>query len=171
MRDADDEAMIALQTGRTPRSPWRVAKRCSHGRPSVIVSPSVLEDGSRFPTWAWLTCPHLSEHAGRAESDGQLAEWNARVSVEPVLAARLALVEAGLRAARAQEGAGEDACPEAGIAGQRSSGSVKCLHAHIALYLAGIDDPIGQALLDTWGETCATDRCASLMAGAEGKST
>lgn len=159
-----DEDVIALQTGRAPRSPWRVARRCQYGHPSTIVSPSVLDDGSRFPTWAWLTCPHLSEHASRAESSGELAAWNARLACDPVLAAGLALTEHALGQARWQEGAGCDACEGAGVAGQRAAGNVKCLHAHAALFLAGIDDPVGAAVVGEAGESCGTDRCGRLLA-------
>ena len=157
--DAGDEAIITFQTGRIPRRPWRVVSRCPFGHPSAIASPSLLADGTRFPTWAWLTCPHVAEGAARAESSGELASWNARLASEPVLAAELALAEEALRAARAAEGAGEDACAGSGVAGQRVAGSAKCLHAHAALFLAGISDPIGEAIVHACGESCGSDRC------------
>ncbi len=159
MRDAV-EAVIEWQTGRRPRTPWRVARRCPFGHPSVIVSPSLLDDGTRFPTWAWLTCPHLSQAASGAESSGELGAWNARIASEPVLAARLARAEKALVVKRAQEGGGSDACAGDGIAGQRVPGNVKCLHAHVALFLAGVADPIGEEIVAKATETCGRDRCS-----------
>ncbi|MDZ4168602.1 MAG: DUF501 domain-containing protein [Coriobacteriia bacterium] len=161
-----DEVTVALQTGREPRDPWRVGNRCDHGYPSVILSPSMLGDGTRFPTWAWLTCPHLVEHARAAESAGDIAGWNARLSSDAALAARLALVEDELRAARSRESAHGDCCGQDGIAGQRVFGHVKCLHAHAALYLAGLADPVGEAVVVAAGATCADNRCAKLLADA-----
>jgi hypothetical protein len=40
---------------------------------------------------------------------------------------------------------------------------VKCLHAHIALTLVGVDDPIGSALLGEGEADCPDRRCARLI--------
>lgn len=171
MSERGDEAIVALQTGRPPRSPWRVGSRCCHGYPQVIVSPTVLDDGTRFPTWAWLTCPHLVDGAARAESAGEIAAWNTRLSSDPVLMADFVLLEEALLRARREESMDGDACPEAGIAGQRVSGNVKCLHAHTALYLVGFVDPVGRSVVAEMGEACVDNRCALLQPCAEEEST
>ncbi len=163
----DDETMVTLQMGRRPREPWRVARRCVHGRPAVIVSPPVLDDGARFPTWAWLTCPHLVDAASVRESAGEIAMWNARLASEPALAGRLASADRALRRMRALEGGGEDVCAGDGVAGRRSPAGVKCLHAHVALFLAGIPDPIGEEVSGVAGVSCEADRCARLRPGEE----
>jgi hypothetical protein len=43
---------------------------------------------------------------------------------------------------------------------------VKCLHAHLALALVGIDDPIGRALLGQGDTDCPDERCARLIGDA-----
>lgn len=156
----DEAAIVEGQLGRIPRPPWRVAARCTFGYPSAIVSPSVLEDGTPFPTYAWLTCPWLSREVGALESHGGVAKWAGKVSGDPDLEHRLSELETRLRSARAVESGGSDACASVGISGQRDFRGVKCLHAHVALELAGLDDPIGAGIIEFTGVVCPDRRCA-----------
>lgn len=163
--------LVALQIGRIPREPWRVAARCQWERPSVIASPSLLADGTPFPTLYWLTCPWLIARAGALESEGILAEWDERTESDPHLAAALDASDRALRERRSEESGGSDACISVGIAGQRDPVGVKCLHAHVALSLAGVADPIGQETLALLGEACDDDGCGALASRlAEGTS-
>jgi hypothetical protein len=169
---AEDSATVAAQIGRVPRAPWRVATRCRLGYPTVVVSPSRLADGTPFPTFAWLTCPWLAELACAAESRGETAEWASRASTDTALRSRLVDADRAVREMRAAESDDEDACASVGIAGQRSPLGVKCLHAHLALALVGIDDPIGADLLARGDVTCPDARCARLtqdVAPSEGR--
>lgn len=154
---------MAAQIGREPREPWRVAARCSRGFPSVIVSPGILEDGTPFPTHAWLTCPHLVEQLSAEESAGAAAGWAARALIDSDLAKRLDAADVALREARAEESGGTDPCQQVGLAGQRGALGVKCLHAHVALALIGIPDPIGEAELLKIDITCDDVRCNVLL--------
>ena len=158
-----DAALVAAQLGRVPRTPWRVAAHCLWGYPTAIRSPSRLSDGTPFPTLAWLTCPWLSERASAAESQGATAEWARRAAIDEELGSRLAETDRVLRVQRAAESAGADACALVGIAGQRSPLGVKCLHAHLALALVGIEDPIGLQLLGEDDPVCPDQRCARLI--------
>lgn len=155
---ASDVTVVTLQLGRVPRDPWRVAARCEFGYPTAVISPARLADGTPFPTWAWLTCPHLVALAGALESDGEIAEWTARIERDPALRLRLMDADAALRRMRGQD-SDEDPCAGVGIAGQRQVAGVKCLHAHVALALVGIDDPIGASVLER-GASCLDGRCA-----------
>jgi uncharacterized protein len=161
--DGDVADLVAAQLGRSPRDPWRVAALCLHGYPTVIVSPSLLSDGTPFPTYAWLTCPHLVESCFEAESAGGTAEWDARTLIDSDLAGRLDAADAALREARLKESGGEDPCEGVGLAGQTAPFGTKCLHAHVALALVGIADPIGESELDGRAHTCKDARCASLL--------
>lgn len=155
-------ALVARQVGRAPRTPWRVAASCVHGFPTVIASPSRLDDGTPFPTLYWLTCPYLADGASAAESAGELAEWDARIAEDADLALALGVADLQLRERRAEESAGLDACGTVGVAGQGSRSVTKCLHARIALVLVGIDDPVGEALLERTGPACRDRRCVAL---------
>jgi uncharacterized protein len=156
----NDAAVVESQIGRPPRTPWRVAVRCKYGYPAVIASPGLLDDGTRFPTALWLTCPWVGEAAAAEESAGATAQWSERASTDPALAQALRNADEQVRARRTAESGGEDPCPSVGIAGQRDPLGVKCLHAHAAAALAGIDDPIGVAVLERCGRDCPDGRCA-----------
>lgn len=161
--------LVTAQIGRAPREPWRVVSRCSYGYPNTVVSPSRLSDGTPFPTLAWLTCPWLTEEVAASESVGAAAAWTAKAADDQTLATRLRATDAAVRQARAVESQGDDACPSVGIAGQRDPLKVKCLHAHVALALLGIEDPIGHSVLEEKGSTCPDERCARLTQGATGE--
>lgn len=158
--DVAEKSLVARQIGRAPREPWRVAARCQWGRPSVIASPSRLADGTPFPTLYWLTCPWLIESVGALESAGLLADWNERTGADVHLAAQLDATDTALRELRVHESGGEDACASVGVAGQRDPARVKCLHAHVALALVGVDDPVGVETLALVGMSCVDDACA-----------
>ncbi len=164
--DVADAARVAAQLGRIPRGPWRVAVRCRWGRPAVIVSPSRLSDGTPFPNLAWLTCPWLAESVAAEESAGGAAAFARRAAEAPEFAAALTAADATVREKRAVESGGIDACATVGIAGQRDPLGVKCLHAHVALALLGVADPVGEDVLSRVQRWCDDDRCAGL--GLEG---
>jgi hypothetical protein len=156
--------LVTWQIGRAPRSPWRVAVRCQWGRPSVIASPARLADGTPFPTLFWLTCPFLLEAVSALESAGFISDWNERAGADPRLIVRLGEADIELRERRARESGGHDDCASVGVAGQRNPERLKCLHAHVALTLAGIPDPAGDETLALVGGCCADDACAPAAA-------
>jgi len=158
----DDGSLVARQLGRAPRGRWRVAWRCEYGHPGVIVTAPLLEDGTPFPTLCYLTCPHLVDRVAALESAGEAGRWRRCLAVDLGFATRLQAADVAYRTARAAEARGEDPMPDVGIAGQRDPLAVKCLHAHVASALVGIDDPIGVAVLRDVGYSCDEGRCGSL---------
>lgn len=158
-----DAVMVELQLGRAPRGEWRVAVRCRYDFPQVIATAPQLVDGSPFPTLHWLTCPFLVEAIDGLESAGGADEWAERLASDPSFAERMLAADAHYRALRTAEGRGcADLCAGVGVAGQQDPLATKCLHAHLAARLAGIDDPVGESLLETVGDACEDSRCGSL---------
>lgn len=163
----DEAGLVAAQIGRPPREPWRVAARCSYGSPAAIASPPRLADGSPFPTLYWLTCPWLAAAVSGLESAGAAAAWAERLATEPDLRERAEAADAEYRRLRAAEGAGDDPCADVGVGGQRRAAGTKCLHAYVAAALAGLDDPIGAAVLSGLERECPDGRCARLASAQE----
>ncbi|MCL2654894.1 MAG: DUF501 domain-containing protein [Coriobacteriia bacterium] len=157
-----DAACVARQLGRTPRSPWRVAVRCARGCPQVIASPPLLDDGTPFPTWLYLTCPALCHECATQESKGLLDTLRAQLAADATLRADLLAADARFRAGRSAEaaacGQGATAAPGAGtgLAGQADPTALKCLHAHVAYQLAGLQDPFGARILNHVPNYCPT---------------
>jgi hypothetical protein len=156
---AESGVLLAAQLGREPRRPWRIAAWCAHGRPQVIVSPSRLADGDLFPSWAWLTCPRLCKAVAAEESLGACRRWTGVLAEQAAFAAAVTAVDQKVRLLRAEESGGRDCCATVGLAGQRDPLKVKCLHAHVAYYLAGLDDPLGKEFLSRSARSCESGCC------------
>ena len=95
-----------------------------------------------MPTLLWLVDPELSRQVARLESAGGVRRLEAEVD------------PSALEAAHADYAARRDAlldgvagpAPSGGVGGTRTG--VKCLHAHLANYLDGADDPVGRRVAD-----------------------
>jgi hypothetical protein len=141
-----DDQMVAERLGRAPGCDYTVAVRDALGAPVVIANAPFLHDGTPMPTRYWLVDPGLRARVGRLEAAGgvrdaeravdpaQLAECHRRYAAE-----RDALVPVGW--------AGPS--PSGGVGGTRHG--VKCLHAHLAWWLAGGRDPVGEWVADQLG--------------------
>jgi hypothetical protein len=147
-RDADadadaDTAAVAHLLGRDPGGTFTVVVRGDGGRPMVIANEPFLRDGTPMPTRYWLVDPELRVLVGRLEAAGgvreaeaevdgaALAEGHRRYAVE-----RDALIPPDRTGPR----------PSGGVGGTRQG--VKCLHAHLAWWLAGGDDVVGAWVAD-----------------------
>jgi len=152
----EDERTIEFQIGRTPRGLSAISRRCGYGFPQVVRVHPIVE-GSPFPTLYWLTCPFLAGKVDRLEADGWIGRFEARLTSDPELAARLradgmeyvrertALLSKEERATVADRGWTESLF-ERGIGGIADRRRIKCLHAHAAHALA-TRNPIGSLVL------------------------
>ena len=150
-----DLAAVTARLGRAPRCRFEVVVRTPAGDPAVIRNDALLDDGSPMPTRYWLVDPALRREVDRLESTGGVRAAEAAVDPE------------ALAAAHRRYAAERDAALPAGWTGHRPSGGVggtrrgvKCLHAHLAWYLAGGDDPVGR-----WTASALSDRELELSPG------
>ncbi len=137
-QQADLEAVGEL-LGRQPAGAFEVVVRADDGRPAVIANAPFLFDGTPMPTRYWLVDPALREVVSTLESTGGVRRAEAAVPMEAITEAharyageRDALIDPGHRGPR----------PSGGVGGTRQG--VKCLHAHLAWWLTGADDPVGE---------------------------
>ena len=138
-----DYDAVARQLGRRPR-PFRVAARCPFGLPSVIEN----ERRREMPTSFWVTCPSLVAAISRVESTGGVRK--AREAVGE------AIVEEIHSEHRSRYGTR--------VAGVRAAarGSVKCLHAFMALHISGaIPNPVAGWTLLRLDHPYPEERCCS----------
>lgn len=135
-----DLAAVTALLGRPPQAEFDVVvRRAGTGAPVVIRNAPLLGDGTPMPTRFWLVDPELSNSVGRLEAAGGVRQAEAEVDAE------------ALRAAHVSYAAERDAALPAGHAGPSPSGGVggtrlgvKCLHAHLAHWLTGAADPVGE---------------------------
>jgi uncharacterized protein len=135
---AEDIVAVTLLLGREPAGPFQVVVRSGDGAPAVIENAPFLIDGTPMPTHYWLVDPALRDAVSRLESTGGVRRAEAAVPAERI------------EAAHAAYAAERDAAIEPDHLGPRPSGGVggtrrgvKCLHAHLAWWLAGGDDLVG----------------------------
>ncbi len=145
---ASDEDMgaVAELLGRRPAGSFEVVVRSADGRPAVIANAPFLADGTPMPTRYWLTDPGVREAVSRLESEGGVQAATADVPAT-------AVADAHRRYAAARDSLvppdHHGPVPTGGVGGTRRG--VKCLHAHVAWWLTGADDPVGQWTADRLG--------------------
>lgn len=155
--------------------------RCEHGYPQVIVTRPVSATDSNieiFPTLYWLTCPYLRKELAILEGEGLVVHFEQKIQQDPEFAA---LVEANhvvyaknrldLIPTVVQENLKNEyqdrfrVLAEAGVGGIRSFEGVKCLHTHVADFLARGENPIGAETVEILDKplACPTKQCQDFL--------
>lgn len=140
METADEGDIVAVTEllGRPPRGRFEVVVRAGDDAPAVIANAPFLDDGTPMPTRYWLVDPPLRDAVSRLESSGGVRQAEAEIPPDRV-------AEAHVRYAAEREAlipADHDGPrPAGGVGGTRRG--MKCLHAHLAWWLTGADDPVG----------------------------
>ena len=161
--DAQDEAVIAEQLGRSPRGIHDIGHRCPCGNPDVVTTEPRLPDGTPFPTTFYLTCPRAASMIGTLEGKGVMAEMQGRLSEDDYLAAAYRQAHERYLAAREAIGHVEEID---GISAGGMPDRVKCLHVLAGQALAqgrGVN-PLGDEVLDALGEFWAAGPCVEVVA-------
>jgi hypothetical protein len=134
---ADRDAVRAL-IGREPTADFDVVVRRPGGTPVVIRNAPYTRDGRPMPTRYWLVDPEWNRAVSQLEAAGGVRAAESAVDPEALAAAHRAYA-AERDAVIAPDRSGPR--PSGGVGGTRRG--VKCLHAHVAWYLAGGADPVG----------------------------
>jgi len=135
----DDRVAVRALLGREPLADFDVVVRDDHGAPVVIRNAPFTVDGTPMPTRYWLVDPEWNRAVSRLEAGGGVRE--AETQIDGAAIARAHHVYAALRDAEIPAShAGPR--PSGGVGGTRLG--VKCLHAHVAWFLAGGPDPVGE---------------------------
>jgi uncharacterized protein len=135
-----------------------VAVRCPYGFPAVTEQAPFGPGGEPFPTTYYLTCPWLVSGLARVEAAGGVERWSRAAAEDPELGESLARADREQRELRPEL--------DVGIAGTRSPGKLKCLHAHAAFALARPGYELGERILDEVDERwCPDARCRTAPGG------
>lgn len=141
-----------------------VAVRCRFGRPQVVANFPQASDGTPMPTLFWLVCPLLLEEVSRLEAQGWIHALGEEVASNPEAAAleaeadrvyaalrRRLLPVAERRRLRSEAPRIWERLALSGIGGRKEPG-VKCLHAHLASYLALGRGYVGRRVVELLAE-------------------
>ena len=139
-RDASTRDVTAIEAflGRALAGRCAVVVRRRDGRPVVIENEPHLRDGTPMPTLLWLVDPALHEAVSRIEGGGGVHRFEDLVDADELQRAH----DDYARRRRDATVRSDLAQPSGGVGGTRVG--VKCLHAHLANYLAGHEDPVGE---------------------------
>lgn len=154
-----DLRILFRQLGRPPRGVLAL-KPCPYGFPQVILNHPLLPreegDPEPMPTIFWLTCPFLVDEVSKRESAGAVRRFEEMLSRDEKLAQVYARAHEEYRRERLSllskeelawiKERGYTGLLTAGIAGISNPRRVKCLHAQLAHFLAGRENPIGALL-------------------------
>jgi len=137
--DASPADLLILEdlVGRPLAGRCAVIVRRADGSPVVIENEPHLRDGTPMPTLYWLVDRELHEKVSRLESAGGVHRFEAMVDSTELERAHEEYARRRL-AATVQADAAQAI---GGVGGTRVG--VKCLHAHLANFLVGFDDPVG----------------------------
>jgi hypothetical protein len=139
-RDASpgDLALVEQYLGRPLSGRCAVVVRRLDGRPVVIENEPHLRDGTPMPTLFWLVDPELHDAVSRLEGSGGVHRFEELVDADALRRTHEEYAERRRRATVRKDAAQASG----GVGGTRLG--VKCLHAHLANYLVGADDPVGE---------------------------
>ncbi|NUO55970.1 MAG: DUF501 domain-containing protein [Hamadaea sp.] len=145
---AEDLDVVGRQLGRPPRGTRAVAHRCPCGNPDVVETTPRLDDGTPFPTLYYLTCPRAVAACSRLESEGLMKDQQARLAIDPELAAAYQRAHEDYLAKREAIMHVEEI---AGVSAGGMPSRVKCLHVQLGHALAagpGVN-PMGDEVIET----------------------
>ncbi len=155
-----DLATAVELLGRTPRAPFIIATRCSGGTPQVLAAdPVFLEDGiwKPFPAFLWLVCPGLKAMVAELEQQGLIREFSQKLEADESFRAEFLYGQNEISSIRLELARKkypgnlpehiEEILRDTTIAGSKDFRGVKCLHSHVAHYLAYGHNPIGKACM------------------------
>jgi hypothetical protein len=139
-RDASlaDIAVVEQYLGRPLAGRCAVVVRRLDGRAVVIENEPHLRDGTPMPTLFWLVDPDLHEAVSRIEGNGGVHRFEDLVDSDALKKTHEQYAERRRLATVRTDGAQASG----GVGGTREG--VKCLHAHLANYLVGASDPVGE---------------------------
>jgi uncharacterized protein len=164
----DYQKIIKRQLGREPDNLGGVARYCPSGKPAVLLTLPYSRQQGVFPTTYWLSCPYLVKEVSRLEDEGLIKSLTSRLNSDTEF--KKALDNAHERYAKKRFSLLSDDYLEelnkespsilqilrhSGIGGIRNKG-IKCLHAHLADYLVGAQNPVGEAIWQSlgWPDNC-----------------
>jgi len=165
----NEKDILELQLQRKIDNFIEVVKYCPFSFPAVVlVDP--YKNKIPAPTIYWLSCPYLNYEVDKIEdSSSLLSELSSRLNSDKEFKdkmdeahklyaeARLKLLDSE-KLQKAAE-VSDDllvVLKKSGVGGIRDKMGIKCLHTHLAHYLAGGDNPSGKIIFSklNWPEEC-----------------
>lgn len=162
--------IVNKQLGTKATNFYKVAYFCIYDFPVVIESLPIKE-GKPFPTIHYLTCPFLIKEISRLEEKGYIKYFEEKIKNEEkfklkvfkahqdIVVKRDKLFDKVREIKKFEQW--RKKLLNVGTGGIKDWTKVKCLHLHVADYLSGIDNPIGEEVLNLIGDINCMDKYCS----------
>lgn len=180
----DEVKIVEIQLDRKINNYLKTAKYCPFEFPAVIiVNPFFNEIVA--PTIYWLSCPYLIYKIDRLESESDLiSEFGQKLKNDSKFRALMEKTHKNYAINRKKfltkkqlikaKNISEDLYKTllySGVGGIKAKKGIKCLHTHLADYLAGNSNPVGKIVFSKidWPEKCTI--CKERIDEFEGSSS
>ncbi len=163
--DNREQQLVEQLLGRKTTVPFTVKSRCVDGLPQTIMAKPVIFEKNiykPFPSFVWLICPRMSLLVAHLEERGLIRYYTEKLHSDKdfrdeYLAGQKEFIE--LRLAKLDEEGYQD-LPEyvrevlanSSVTGSKDFLQVKCLHCHLAQYLAFGNNPVGRKVYEEIGD-------------------
>jgi len=139
--------VIADLIGKNPQGEFMISVRSKNGAPLVIENAPFFYDGTPMPTRYWLVDPELVSRISKLESVGGVKRVQDEIDLDSIQVIH-DCHEKQRNQLIAQNYEGPK--PAGGVGGTRKG--VKCLHTHVANYLATGQDEVGKWTMERINE-------------------
>ncbi len=145
----EDLGLIKEQLGRDPRGAVEVVVVSKSKKP-IVIKTNPLIDNEVFPTLYYLVNKPLIEKISSLESQSYLTKLQEKVEnnddfkEELLTAQNNYMDERNSLVANKKLSKSQKTALETGIGGVKDFSRIKCLHCHLAYYLATNNSPVGE---------------------------
>lgn len=138
-----EKKIVFSLLGKKPLGQFQVVVKDQNGNPQVIQNAPFFDDGTPMPTLYWLVDIELCKQVSKVESNGGVKQAEDAIGMDVIEQIHIRYAD------QREELISKDYVgpkPTGGAGGTRKG--VKCLHIHVANYLATKNDAIGEWTLN-----------------------
>lgn len=168
---ANFKLVVTRQLGREPNIEFSVAESCIFGWPAVVRNAALTRSGKPNPNLYYLTCPYLVKRVSILEDQSLTRKIQKQVRCDAGLSENLKQANRNHASAWLEQTGRAQAASKIkppNIAAAADPLSLKCLHAHLAYYLANRNHRVGAMVAvqipDLW---CKDERCRDYASGTD----
>lgn len=139
--------ILSKQLGRPLTVDCQIVVYCPQGFPAVTENKPWDKEGKPFPTLFWLSCPLAVKKVAQLEASGLIKELEQKLKSDSSLQAAFLSGVQAYQQRRHELLKGKDvnfSFLKSGVGGSSSLLAIKCLHAHLAHYLATKNNLVGE---------------------------
>ena len=139
--DDRSRARVTELLGREPGGSFEIVVQTADGDPLVLQNAPFMSDATPMPTLYWLLNGAISNRVGTLEANGGVRQAQEEIDADLIQATHARYQQQRDEIVSQSNPRDDQPRPTGGVGGTRIG--VKCLHAHLAHYLATGDDVVG----------------------------